>query len=92
MATMQQNWQTRQGQQEEETSYAAGLVQEYPWSSVMLALGAGVAVGVILGQTVCDTILRHIEAPPSNSEKLMCHIRDAVKNALPESVLRHFES
>jgi hypothetical protein len=59
---------------------------------MLLALGAGVGVGVILGQTVCDSILKQVEQPASTSEKLACHIRDALKNALPESLLRHFDS
>lgn len=65
------------------------VIQEYPLTSLCVVFGVGMGVGMLLGQAIGDSIKGMVGREESTAEKLGCQIRDALKHALPESVMRH---
>jgi hypothetical protein len=92
MSPQMQPGNSRQGMWPSQTSIARSsqeLVEDYPMASTLLAFGVGLGVGVLVGQTVAGAF-RH-EAPPSSRlESLSQQVCDAVRNAVPEAISRHF--
>jgi len=64
------------------------LVEDYPFSSTLLAFGVGLGVGVLIGQTIAAT-LRPEPQPLSRLDSLSQQVCDAVRNAVPEAIARH---
>ncbi len=63
-------------------------VVEYPFASVTVIFGIGVAVGLILGPALADAAGRRLFHHDTLTEKLTCQIRDILKSALPEGMTR----
>jgi len=73
------------------------MVQEYPFSSTLVAFGIGLGVGVIVGHTICQSLW---EEPPksvrdrayANMEGFSHKIAEAIRTSLPESISRHMQA
>jgi len=67
------------------------LVKEYPLSSMLLMFGVGIGVGVIVGQTLCSTLMELVEEP-TMTEKVKKQVYDAVSQVIPPSMMRQISS
>jgi hypothetical protein len=65
------------------------LVEEYPMASTLLAFGVGLGVGVLVGQTIAGA-LRPESPHVSRLDSLSHQVCEAVRNAVPEAISRHF--
>jgi len=68
----------------------ANVVQEYPLSTAMLVFGIGLGVGILASHTICDSLMRAFEPPPTMTERLSRQFYDALSQAVPQSVARRF--
>ena len=66
------------------------MVKEYPVSSMLLAFGLGLGVGVVIAQAACSGSLMsyYTHHEPTMTEKLSRQIYDAVANVMPQSLRR----
>jgi len=71
-------------------SCASEAVRDYPLTSLLVVFGVGVAVGLVLVDSLGPTVAKALEAEPSATEKLGRQIGEALKAALPETVRQHF--
>jgi len=77
---------------EEWTSAPTEFVQEYPASSILVAFGIGLGLGVIVGHTLSDSMTttgssrRNVERSMESLGRQVC---EALRSSLPESVSRH---
>jgi len=77
---------------EEWTSAPTEFVQEYPASSVLVAFGIGLGLGVIVGHSLSESMTpssgtrRNVERSMESFGRQVC---DALRSSLPESVSRH---
>jgi len=67
------------------------LMKEYPFSSLMIAFGVGLGVGVIVSQTLCSSLMEAIEPEPTMTEKLRRQVYDAVSHVLSPSMMKQFQ-
>jgi uncharacterized protein YneF (UPF0154 family) len=70
----------------------AEMVKEYPVSSMLLAFGVGLGVGVILAQACAGPMMSYLQPEPSMTEKLSRQIYEAVARVVPESLSRPFHT
>ena len=70
----------------------AELVKEYPLASMLLMFGMGLGVGVIVSQTICNSLLEMAEPEPSMTDKLRRQVYDALGHVLSPSMLRQVQS
>lgn len=71
----------------------AEMVKDYPVSSMLLAFGVGLGVGVVIAQAACSSSLLHYYThEPTMSEKLSRQIYDAVASVLPQSVAQRMHT
>jgi hypothetical protein len=70
------------------------MVKEYPVSSMLLAFGVGLGVGVVIAQAACSSSLlnHYTHHEPTMSEKLSRQIYDAVSSVLPQSLARQIHA
>lgn len=70
----------------------AEMVREYPVSSMLILFGAGIGVGVLIGQTLCQqsSSQSYLDATTSYAERIGRQIYDAVRQA-PQAVSRQFQ-
>jgi len=77
---------------EEWTSAPGEFVQEYPASSILVAFGIGLGLGVIVGHSLSDSMTstgsgrRSVERSMESFGRQVC---EALRSSLPESVSRH---
>jgi len=77
---------------EEWTSAPTEFVQEYPASSILVAFGIGLGLGVIVGHSLSDAMTpssssrRNVERSMESFGRQVC---EALRSSLPESVSRH---
>lgn len=64
----------------------AEMVKEYPVSSMLLAFGVGLGVGVVIAQACAGPLMSYVHPEPSMTEKLSRQIYDAVANVIPQSL------
>lgn len=64
------------------------MVKEYPVSSMLLAFGVGLGVGVVIAQACAGPLMSYVHPEPSMTEKLSRQIYDAVANVIPQSLSR----
>jgi len=69
---------------------AKTAVQDYPLTSLLVVFGVGMAVGLVLVETLGDSVEKAFERELSTPEKLGRRISDLLKSNLPESVMRQF--
>jgi hypothetical protein len=72
------------------TSCATDTVRDFPLTSMLVVFGVGMAVGLVLVDSLGDTVAKALDRDPSTTEKLGRQIGEALKAALPESVMRQF--
>jgi hypothetical protein len=65
------------------------LVEEYPMASTLLAFGVGLGVGVLVGQTIAGALRQESPRSP-RLDSLSQQVCDAVRNAVPDAISRHF--
>jgi len=68
------------------------LVKEYPLASMLLMFGMGLGVGVIVSQTICNSLLEMAEPEPSMTNKLRRQVYDALGHVLTPSMLRQVQN
>lgn len=68
----------------------AEIVQEYPISTAMTVFGVGLGVGILLSLTVCDSLMRAVEPPPTMAERLSRQLYETLSHAVPDSMARRF--
>jgi hypothetical protein len=81
----------RQGSSQQGSSLAASsmeLVDDYPISSTLLAFGAGLSIGVLVGHTIVGALSSEPE-PSSRLDSLSQQVCDAVRKAVPEAIGRY---
>lgn len=78
----------RQTSSEAGQSCTTEMIQEYPLTSLLVVFGVGMGIGVVIGQAVGGSV-KGLMREETTAEKLSGQIRDALKKALPESVMRH---
>jgi hypothetical protein len=66
------------------------LLEEYPIASTLLAFGAGMGMGILIGQTVANAFAPE-PTPSSRLDSLTQQVCNAVRNAIPEAVSRHLQ-
>lgn len=71
-------------------SAPAHAVQEYPISTAMLVFGVGLGIGILASHTVCESLFRAVQPPPTMTERLSRQLYDVLSQAVPESVARRF--
>jgi len=71
-------------------SCASKAVRDYPLTSMLVVFGVGMAVGLVLVDSLEETVSKALDAEPSAAEKLAHQIGDALKAALPEAMRRQF--
>jgi hypothetical protein len=64
------------------------MVKDYPVSSMLLAFGLGLGVGVVIAQACAGPLMSYVHHEPSMSEKLSRQIYDAVSSVIPQSLSR----
>jgi len=64
------------------------LVEEYPISATLLALGVGLGIGVLVGQTIASAFSSEPE-PSSRLDSLSQQVCDAVRKTVPEAISRY---
>ena len=70
----------------------AELVKEYPLASMLLMFGMGLGVGVIVSQTICNSLLEMAEPEPNMTDKLRRQVYDALSHVLTPSMLRQVQN
>jgi len=70
----------------------AEMVKEYPLASMLLMFGMGLGVGVIVSQTVCNSLIEMAEPDPSMTDKLRRQVYDALSHVLTPSMLRQVQN
>lgn len=68
----------------------AEMVKEYPVSSMLLAFGVGLGIGVVIAQAAAGPLMHYARHEPTMSERLSRQIYDAVSSVMPQSVTRQF--
>lgn len=68
------------------------MIQEYPISSMLVVFGVGLGVGVLLAQTVCDSMIRAVSHEPTTMERIGRQMYDVFHRAMPESLARHMSA
>jgi len=68
------------------------LVKDYPLASMLLMFGMGLGVGVIVSQTICNSLLEMAEPEPSMTDKLRRQVYDALGHVLTPSMLKQVQS
>jgi hypothetical protein len=81
-----------QGRSSVETAAACATeaVRDFPMTSMLVVFGVGMAVGLVLVDSLGESVGKVLDRDPSMSEKLGRNIAEALKAALPESVVRQF--
>jgi len=64
------------------------MVKEYPVSSVMVAFGIGIGVGVLLGQALAAPLASWVEPEPSMAQRVGRQVLEAVRGVMPASMSR----
>jgi len=66
------------------------MVKEHPLPSMLLMFGVGIGVGVLLSQTVCNTLMEAIEEP-TMTEKMKRQAFDALSHVMSPSMFKQFQ-
>jgi hypothetical protein len=70
----------------------AEMVKEYPVSSMLLAFGLGLGVGVVIAQACAGPMMSYMHHEPTMTEKLSRQIYDVVANTMPQALSRHLHA
>jgi len=67
------------------------LVKEHPLPTMLLMFGLGMGVGVLVGQTLCSSLLESFEEP-TMTEKMRRQVYDALSHVISPSMLKQLQS
>jgi hypothetical protein len=67
------------------------LVKEHPLPAMLLMFGLGMGVGVLVGQTVCSSLLDMFEEP-TLTDRVRQQVYDALSNVVSPSVMRQIQN
>ena len=68
------------------------MVKEYPVSTMLVAFGIGLGVGVVIAQACSGPLMQYVHHEPSTTEKLSRQIYEAVASVLPQSISRQLHT
>src|SRR4030095_1592787 len=90
MVTQQSRWSS--SSMTEALSQPTEMVKEYPISSMLVVFGVGLGVGVLLAQTVCDSMIRAMAPEPTMMERLGRQMYETFQAAVPESLTKRMNA
>lgn len=64
------------------------MVKEYPVSSVMVAFGVGLGIGLLVGQALAAPLASWVEPEPSMAQRVGRQVMDVVGRVMPASLSR----
>ncbi|MGE0609712.1 MAG: hypothetical protein AB7O62_21660 [Pirellulales bacterium] len=62
------------------------LVKDYPASAVMIALGAGIGVGLLIGQALAAPLAQWVEPEPTTAQRLGRQVLEVVNRVVPANM------
>ena len=68
------------------------LAQEYPLSSMLVVFGAGLGIGILLGQCLAEPLNQMMQPQQTTTERLGRQMLDYMHSILPASVARQLPS
>jgi hypothetical protein len=62
------------------------MAREYPMSAMLVVFGAGLGVGVLLGQALGGPLTQMMQPEPTTAERLGRQMMEYVRSSLPQSL------